>query len=431
MLIRRSTQHLLAATVAASALALTGCGGTDPESKTDVLDPVVQDDPTTPEPTEPTDGIPADFPLDAALDDPPVDDGEQTVDGPASTADGAHPLTACGRDVPFPTSDGADPAFDLSYSVSSVEGYDGRTVHAYPTRGKATQAMTDVLVALEGCARDDGGDGLSDRVFASYASDAGDESISFGWTYEQEDGVGAPAGQLFTVARSGRLVLTVEWSSEGSADYRAAAVTDQLALVDLILPSAPDDGPSDKPQDADPAPDPDPALDVDLDVDMVDMRGDGGDYVTTYRPKNTPDRLGLELCGRAIWPVEHTGELLAYATGPEYSDTRDLVTTSSVDDAVAAVQAIRTALQDCRGEDHLVWTEHRADTGYDSVTFSLSYKEGLGLTTFQVTRVGTALLYLSTYGEGTLESARWHIEDRTALTEKLAPQLCGFTEAGC
>jgi hypothetical protein len=419
---RRSTQRLLAATIAASALALTACGGgSDPQPKTEVIDPAAMDEPTASPPVDQPATVPADLPIDASLTS--ETDPEATVDGPSATADGAHALTACGTDVPFPRSDSPDPASRLSYSVSTVAGYDGRTVRAYPTRGKATQAMARVRVALEGCARDDGGDGLADRVFASYASDAGDESITFGWTYEEVADVGAPAGELFTVARDGNLVVTVEWSGEGSAEARAASVTDQLALLDLLLPPDPDETQSADPQDADAAAHPDPSLDVDLDVDLQDMRGDGGDFVTAYHPARTPDWMELSLCGRSLWPVAHTDELLAYATGPEYADTRDLVALSDLGAAEEAMQTIRTALQDCHGEDQSVWTEHHVDTGYDSVTFSESYKDGLGLTTFQVTRVGATVLLVVVYGEGTLDHPKWHIEDRTALTEKIAAQL--------
>ncbi|MEZ0579460.1 hypothetical protein [Nocardioides sp. MH1] len=95
----------------------------------------------------------------------------------------------------------------------------------------------------------------------------------------------------------------------------------------------------------------------------------------------------------------------------------------SVDDAVRAVAAIRTALQDCHGEDDSVWTAHRADTGEDSVTFTLSYRKGLGLSTYQVTRVGNAVLFLVGYGEGSLAGARASIDGRTALTTTITPYL--------
>lgn len=229
MQLRRSTQHLLAATAAASALVLSACGDADEPGRESVATDGVAADPT-----DRATAIPADFPLDAYLDEPPVDDGEQTVDGPGPRADGARALTACGRPLPFPA--GGQAADDqLSYAVASVEGYDGRTLRLYPTAAEASEVVEQVRAGLDGCERDGGGDGLSDRLFATYdEAVTGADSITFGWTYEETEGVGSPAGQLLTVARVGRAVLTVEWSGEGGADTWRALAPRQVDLVGLV-----------------------------------------------------------------------------------------------------------------------------------------------------------------------------------------------------
>jgi hypothetical protein len=234
MKIRRSTQHVLAATVAAAALALTACSDTEPVSETAATDGVAADVAPTTDASGPATMIPADFPLDAHLGRPPADDGEQTVQGPARDVVGARALTACGTPLSFPDGDRVDPEHELGYAVTSIEGYDGRTLQVFPSAQKAEALLEHLRSDLKGCGRDSGGDGLSDRLFATYDGETGDDSVTFGWTYEVTDGVGAPAGQLNTVARVGTAVVTVEWSSEGSAEYFAASVSRQQQLVALI-----------------------------------------------------------------------------------------------------------------------------------------------------------------------------------------------------
>ena len=141
----------------------------------------------------------------------------------------------CGADLTFPHSGSTDvDSDDLAYSVSSVEGYDGRTVRAYPTAQDAVDQMQELRGQVQDCDRDSGGDGLSDRLWRSFPSDTGYDSISFGYTYEVQDNVGASAGQLYTVVRVGNAILAVEWGGEYSAEFQAASVADQLDVVRLI-----------------------------------------------------------------------------------------------------------------------------------------------------------------------------------------------------
>ena len=78
-----------------------------------------------------------------------------------------------------------------------------------------------------------------------------------------------------------------------------------------------------------------------------------------------------------------------------------------------------------------MWTRHDADTGFDSVTFSLTWDNGLGASVFQLTRVGSALLMTHAYGEGTLDGVDRTVRERTALTRHIVPAMCAFTAAGC
>ena len=96
-----------------------------------------------------------------------------------------------------------------------------------------------------------------------------------------------------------------------------------------------------------------------------------------------------------------------------------------------SIEAFRSALADCATDGDQVWTAHASDTGDDSVTFSLSYTEGLGLSTYQVTRVGNAVLFTVIYGEGAIGDAEGSARLRDELVGDIAPSLCVFAEAGC
>ena len=169
--------------------------------------------------------------------------------------------------------------------------------------------------------------------------------------------------------------------------------------------------------------------DIPIDLGLVDMSGDGGDYVD---PHHGAPVTRLAVCGDRLWPVDGAAdELVTTATGPEYGDTRDLITLPTVDAAVSTIEAVRAALGDCATDGDQVWTVHESDTGYDSVTFSLSYTEGLGLSTYHVTRVGNAVLFTVIYGEGAIGDAEATARLRDQLVQDIAPSLCVFSQAGC
>lgn len=178
--------------------------------------------------------IPDGFPLALALSEPPVEDGETTIEGPDADVAGVRAQTACRAALAMPNAGVPDAEHELGYSVSSVEGYEGRTIHAYPTVQDALDLMEELRTQLMGCDRDSEGDGLSDRLWRTFNSDTGYDSVTFGYTYEVVDNVGAPAGQLYTVVRVGNAVLAVEWSGEYSADYQAVAAPDQVELTRMI-----------------------------------------------------------------------------------------------------------------------------------------------------------------------------------------------------
>ncbi|WP_322936958.1 hypothetical protein [Nocardioides bizhenqiangii] len=179
--------------------------------------------------------IPDNFPLDAVVDgEPPTSDGETTVDGPGADVAGVRAQTACGATLSMPNAGDPDPEHELGYSVSALVGYEGRTLRAYPTVQDALDQLTQLRADLQGCDSDSEGDGLSDRLWRTFANHSGYDAVTFGYTYEIEDGVGAPAGQLYTVVRVGNAVVAIEWSGEYSAEYQTTAAPDQVELARLI-----------------------------------------------------------------------------------------------------------------------------------------------------------------------------------------------------
>jgi hypothetical protein len=179
-----------------------------------------------------TTAIPADFPLDLALGEPPAEDSETTISGPEADVDGVRPQTACGETLSMPGS--SDPEDQLGYSVSTIGGYDGRTIETHATVQDAIDRMDQLRAEVQGCDRDNEGDGLSDRLWESFNSDTGYDSMTFGWTYEATEFQGPTAGQLYSVVRVANAILAIEWGSEGSAQSQVDSAPNQVELAQLI-----------------------------------------------------------------------------------------------------------------------------------------------------------------------------------------------------
>jgi hypothetical protein len=161
------------------------------------------------------------------------------------------------------------------------------------------------------------------------------------------------------------------------------------------------------------------------------------DGETTVSPP-TPDGDGMgevEMCGPVVWPIlgtpGGTNRLVTSASGPEWSDVRELVVHANEMLAMRSMEGMRVAAARCRSSEHQVWTVLDRDTGYDTVTMGLTYDNSLGSSVFQVTRVGSARLMVSTYGEGSLSSLDQQADRVTGTTEKIVPAMCAFTKTGC
>ena len=140
-----------------------------------------------------------------------------------------------------------------------------------------------------------------------------------------------------------------------------------------------------------------------------------------------------DLCGPDAWMVQPVEDALAVrVTGPEYSLTRQLETFADADTAAGMLADLRAALADCPVSGSKVFTELDAQTSYDdSVTFSMTYDEGLGGTIFQVVRVGRAVLLVAETGEYSPETVANGVTELTAANRQVTDLMCEFTEAGC
>jgi hypothetical protein len=114
----------------------------------------------------------------------------------------------------------------------------------------------------------------------------------------------------------------------------------------------------------------------------------------------------------------------------EFEDYRHLTLYADEHAAREVMQSAHDAVAACATEDFegmtLTWVSRAADTGYDSLTVSQGVRDQIGGTTFQLTRVGRAVLMVAFSGEGIAEP-----RELTSITRQIAPHLCTFTAGGC
>lgn len=176
--------------------------------------------------------------------------------------------------------------------------------------------------------------------------------------------------------------------------------------------------------------------DITLDVDLAAR---GGEVSGPERP-DAPVQNGLVLCDQApSWPptgvdgAEIVDELTAGATGETWTESRDLVTLPTVNDAVYAMAQLGHVLNACPGEGTSVYTVQDALTGYETTTFTWSYDNSPGVTVLQFTRVGNAILRVdSSDSETELADADPMIEATIDTSMAIAAEMkCEFSAEGC
>jgi len=144
----------------------------------------------------------------------------------------------------------------------------------------------------------------------------------------------------------------------------------------------------------------------------------------------------VDVCGTDVWaPSGVVQRLAARETGPEYLDSRELMTFISTDEPADSLTQVRDAVSSCprmEGEFYDYTPKIlEGPAGYDSFTWGFFADESLDGGVFQLTRVGSAVLVLFHSGELSEDTIQPVADDLTEHTLALAAAMCVFTEDGC
>lgn len=184
------------------------------------------------------------------------------------------------------------------------------------------------------------------------------------------------------------------------------------------------------PSDA-PAP---PSIPADFPL-AAGMPGRGDSDVDFRPPAAEDDAFGeVEVCGRGVWPVGTAGDasqLVTSASGPEWFEGRRLTLHADTEVATDALSAIGGAVARCRAHGNQVWTPLESDLGDESVTVGLTYSDGLGSSVLQFTRLGPAVLLVTTSGEGALADLPAQAAEVTGTTQALLGKMCALEGVTC
>ena len=207
-------------------------GGDAPPATASETAPSATETSSTDRPDEGTGAtaIPDGFPLASYPGEPPSRGPDTEIAGPGPDVAGVNPENLCGvgNGILSYQPRGTD---RLGYSVSEPEGYDGRTLLAFPTAQDAIDEIELLREQLASCDRDRLEGTSEDRVWRTFEADTGYDAVTFGYTYD-----GPPGGALYTVVRVGNGVLALSWGGEYTAETLEDAVGGQLDTVGLITP---------------------------------------------------------------------------------------------------------------------------------------------------------------------------------------------------
>lgn len=366
--------------------------------------------------------IPDDVPLNVGLPAESLDGTPVEVIG----SPGVDPLDLCGQTVL--AAPGAIDAAGVTYSGG--EDYRTRTLLALTSADEAADFVAGTAQTARDCprARDDVGTLLVEPVGA----ELGDDAAAFATRYE---GNGPLTGlTTYHVVQHENLILITSQSGEvgNTEENRASAAADASDVARSVLaavtgnPETTEGPVAQAGQSTIPVAFP---LDLALERFQELVRGPA------------PGETGLRsfrLCGSSGWTVSPRERLAMNLNARQFTDDRELRTYATAEDAVAQMSSIRSAVEGCLEESEgdggvLTWTLLDEDTGYETVTFSMTHNLEQGDTVVQFVRVGSAILGTSLYGEfgerGQVDPGV--VRDRTGLARRIAPSMCVFTAAGC
>lgn len=382
--------------------------------------------------------IPDDFPLSAGMGGP-----EDTV--PTSrTGTGLRDLDVC-RTTPLR---GVGTRDRMVADNSGGESADTRELVVLSGADEATALGEEIAGLATGCdteAETGAETGASGRmatrteVLESPFGPAPATTLLQTYTVDGVPGTGATVVHVVPVGPALLVTSTYgQWTRDQArqaVDDTVDPLRDTVAAMGVfgdapITTGEPTDEPPEEPSEA--------AAPTEIPADFplaVGLPADGGD-VRVSPPSPDGDGIGeVEMCGQVVWPQRETPgglrRLVASAAAPEHHEWRELVAHAGPEQASATMDVLREAVAECRTDRNLVWTVLERDTGHDTVTVGLTYSDGLGSSVFQVTRVGSARLLVSTYGEGSLASLDGQADEVTGTSQKILPAMCVFTKTGC
>ncbi len=418
------TRRLITATLVALAVTLSGCGegreGADPRTEPAAT-------PSGPSDTPPTE-IPASFPLGLGMASDAEVDLLATSDVP-----GIRGFGFCGTD---PLAD-LQPSDVRNVDNSGGEAFDTRDLRLFATHDEATTMVTTIRDLARGCPEQATEAIPTERTQVRRSTLAASPSFLLLQRYAVDGEVG-PDVMVTHVVLAGNAVLMARTYAQTigqDVDEIVADTTSALRRTVAAMAVFDDDR----------APTPDPATQesasapggplIPRDFPLaVDMPSDGGDFQVEAAAPASEVFDGVTVCGKDVWPVTGTAggtdRLVTTALGPEWFDVRDLVAYADHEVAQDVMATLRRA-RTCDDFDNQVWHTLAGDTGYDSVTYGLSYSDGLGSSTFQWTRVGSAVVLVMASREGTAEGLAGHARELTATSRQIASQMCTFSVAGC
>ena len=359
-------------------------------------------------------------------------------------------FTLCG--VPtFSTrsNDPVGPAVDTAgagYGEPGTDGNAGRTVALYENDQVAAKALDAVRHGVESCPTDQEAKGAP-VVYAAVDTELpADDSFVFTQQTRMDKDLLADL-TVIQFARVGNAVyVATDHTSAGGpqvadAEVRRLAEWSAPVLSDMcVFAAEPCQSPSSVTSASASGSTGEgavSAIPADFPLDQNITQPEGGPLDgPSAKAQGVPD---LNLCGRAVWPADGVERLAVTSNVPQYQESRELVTFSRSGDVTAALDAIRSAVQACptipgdKPADDQVVTPLTADLSGadDSVTFSITYAQGLGGGVYQFARVGRALIGTFNGGEWSADSAATAVKGITGKAEAILPAMCIWTVEGC
>ena len=424
-----TSRRLLPTTVLLAALALAGCG----ERTGDAADAAAAGSASSPtasptasstasptaSPTAsgaPATEIPDDFPLAAGMGAEEDHAWFLSTDGP-----GVVDLELCGE-RPLAALVARD---RLVADNSGGEAANTRDLVLLASADEATEVAGTVAALASSCPeQQNAGTTITTTVGPSPASATAATLVR---SYASE-GEAWPGTTVHHVVTSGNALLVTstygEWTDvERGVAETARSLAPVVEALDLLADP-----------EAEPSADSRPvALPADLDL-MRGMPEPGDDYEVVAQTAEGKGLDRIRMCGEQVWPSPGPApvqRLTSTVSGPEHFEGREVVLHPDEATAERAMAPFSEAAATCRRSGSEVWTPVDADTGGDSVTMGLTYSDGLGSSIVQVTRVGAALVLVTTYGEGSLGSLPSQAAGTTEDTHGITEQLCAAEPPAC